>query len=41
MQWLLKAVSGPKFMGEEQPDGETFVDWLEKFESVAIPGGME
>ena len=28
-----------RFSGEEQPDGETFQDWLEQFESVAQLGG--
>ena len=28
----------PKFTGEDQPDGETFQDWLEQFESVAELG---
>ena len=28
-----------QFSGEEQPDGETFQDWLEQFESVAQLGG--
>lgn len=29
----------PRFSGEETTDGETFQDWHEKFESVAILGG--
>ena len=30
----------PRFNGqEEQADGETFLDWLEQFESVAVLGG--
>ena len=29
----------PRFTGEEQSDGETVVDWLEQFESVAVLGG--
>lgn len=28
----------PRFSGEEQADGETFADWLEQFESVALLG---
>ena len=28
-----------RYSGEEQPDGETFQDWLEQFESVAQLGG--
>ena len=28
-----------RFSGEEQSDGETFLDWLEQFESVAQLGG--
>ena len=28
-----------QFLDEEQPDGETFQDWLEQFESVAQLGG--
>ena len=28
-----------QYSGEEQPDGETFQDWLEQFESVAQLGG--
>jgi len=28
-----------QFSGEEQSDGETFLDWLEQFESVAQLGG--
>ena len=28
-----------QFSSEEQPDGETFQDWLEQFESVAELGG--
>ena len=28
-----------RFSGEEQPDGETFQDWLEQFESIAQLGG--
>ena len=28
-----------QFSGEEQPDGKTFQDWLEQFESVAQLGG--
>ena len=29
----------PRFTGEETSDGETFQDWLEQFESVAVLGG--
>jgi len=29
----------PQFSGEQQPDGETFQDWLEQFESVAQLAG--
>ena len=29
----------PYFSGEEQSDGETFHDWLEQFQSIAVLGG--